>query len=205
MAPIRCLVTGGSGFVGSYTVKAFAERYPTWHIISLDLCLPKAGAFATVNNFDAITADITNPDNISQAISDAQPDVIIHTAGIVPAITERYARRIQKTVYRINVEGTRNVVAAAQNAGVRALVYTSSCCAVIDDLRFDYPNIDESWPVSFSSSIYGESKVCPSVDLSFQDVSYFSTLGPFVLGPGFCSLYCTSSAGMRPNLILLSS
>lgn len=59
----------------------------------------------------------------------------------------------------VNVEGTRHVVDAARNNGCRALVYTSSCTVVTDDLDGNFPNIDERWPVSKKSSIYGESKV----------------------------------------------
>ncbi|KAL9616386.1 MAG: hypothetical protein Q9160_008740 [Pyrenula sp. 1 TL-2023] len=191
MALIRCLVTGGSGFVGFYTVKAFAERYPTWHITSLDLFLPKAGLYAKTANIEAVTADITDPGSLTRAISDANPDVIVHIAGIVPPLSERYARRLQSKVYQINVEGTRNVVAAAQSAGVKALVYTSSCCSVIDDVRFHYPNIDESWPVSFSSSIYGESKALAEPIVLTANCPSFRTcvLRPSVLtGPGDATL-----------------
>jgi sterol-4alpha-carboxylate 3-dehydrogenase (decarboxylating) len=58
----------------------------------------------------------------------------------------------------VNVIGTQNVVNAAREHGCRALVYTSSCTVVTDDLNGKFPNIDERWPVSKVSSIYGESK-----------------------------------------------
>lgn len=58
----------------------------------------------------------------------------------------------------VNVNGTRHVVDAAKDNGCKALVYTSSCTVVTDDLNGNFPNIDERWPVSKRSSIYGESK-----------------------------------------------
>jgi len=71
----------------------------------------------------------------------------------------RYGRRLEKLVKQVNVEGTRHVLDAAREAGCTGLVYTSSCCAVTDDMSKPYANIDERWPPSPQSSIYGESKV----------------------------------------------
>ncbi|KIW30301.1 hypothetical protein, variant 1 [Cladophialophora immunda] len=70
----------------------------------------------------------------------------------------RYARRLEAFVKAVNVEGTRHMVEAARKGRCKAFVYTSSCCAVIDDMSQAYANIDERWPVSPKSSIYGESK-----------------------------------------------
>lgn len=50
------------------------------------------------------------------------------------------------------------MVEAASRCGCKAFVYTSSCCAVTDDMSKPYANIDERWPVAAKSSIYGESK-----------------------------------------------
>lgn len=79
--------------------------------------------------------------------------------GTDSSFYDRYARRLEALVKKINVDGTRHVVEAARLCGCKALVYTSSCCAVTDDMSRPYANIDESWPVSEKSSSYGESKV----------------------------------------------
>lgn len=71
----------------------------------------------------------------------------------------RYHRRLEAEVQQVNVKGTQHIVNAAQDQGCRALVYTSSCTVVTDDLGRRFANIDETWPVSQKSSIYGESKV----------------------------------------------
>ncbi|OAL19159.1 hypothetical protein AYO22_10107 [Fonsecaea multimorphosa] len=70
----------------------------------------------------------------------------------------RYARRLEGFVKAVNVGGTRHLIEAARKSRCKAFVYTSSCCAVIDDMSQSYANIDERWPVSRKSSIYGESK-----------------------------------------------
>jgi sterol-4alpha-carboxylate 3-dehydrogenase (decarboxylating) len=70
----------------------------------------------------------------------------------------RYRRRLEPLVRDINVEGTRNMLLAATQSGCKCFVYTSSCCAVTDDMKQSYANIDEQWPAAKRSSIYGESK-----------------------------------------------
>lgn len=62
-------------------------------------------------------------------------------------------------MFNVNVNGTRNMLAAAKAAGTRAFVWTGSFTAVTDDMRHQYANIDERWPTSSHSLIYGESKV----------------------------------------------
>ena len=62
---------------------------------------------------------------------------------------------------KVNVDGTRAVVSACQQAAVKALVYTSSA-SVMSDNRSDLINASEEWPVirgSAQSEYYSETKV----------------------------------------------
>lgn len=74
-------------------------------------------------------------------------------------------------VFRVNVEGTRNVLEAAKNAGARGFVNTSSVTVVVDELERDFRNVDEEWPVGGAGTSYGQSKVCtiyyPSIQFSY--------------------------------------
>ena len=148
------LITGGAGFLGSAVIDAAREKHPEWVLTVLDLTLPDAPKPHVTYR----SGDITNAASVSAIVDDIKPDVIIHSAGLVPALASRYGREQEKRVFNVNVNGTRNMLAAAKSSGVKALVWTGSCTAITDDLRHQYRNIDERWPASSHSLIYGESK-----------------------------------------------
>lgn len=150
------LITGGTGFVGSAIVTALQDQHPEWALTVLDL---KAPATARPH-VQYLSGDITSVADVKGALEEAKPALIIHTAGLVPALAERYGRKERAKVFEVNVEGTRIMLAAAKENGVKAFVWTGSCTAVTDDFRYQYPNVDERWPTSNHSLIYGESKVC---------------------------------------------
>lgn len=159
MAEIRSVVvTGGVGFVGGRIVRHLQEKHPHVPITVVDSRLPERDD--QIAHVTYLQGDITREEEIAHIMSTVRPQVVVHTAGISPPLSERYARRIEKLVHNINVEGTRHTLRAAQQAGVEAFVYTSSCCAVTDDFSQSYANIDERWPLvePGKASIYGESK-----------------------------------------------
>jgi len=151
------LVTGGTGFVGSAIIDALLEQHPECAITSLDIKPAHADAKRPLS-VKYLTVDLTILEDALRVVQEVKPFVIIHTAGIVPPLPTRYIRRDRALVWKINVEGTRNMLAAARAAGAQAFVYTSSCCSVTDDMKYQYPNVDETWPTSNHSLIYGESK-----------------------------------------------
>lgn len=157
------LVTGGTGFVGSAIVRSLLENHPTCQITILDLTVDESmcrerGIFYP--NVSFLKANILDLDELRRAFQENQPKAVVHTAGFVPPLSERYARRMEREAHRLNVDGTRNVLEVAAEVGVKAFVYTSTCCVVIDDWRYEYANIDERWPVveKGRGSIYAESK-----------------------------------------------
>lgn len=163
MALPSVLVTGGSGFVGSAIVRAILEEYPQCQITILDMSLDSylcQERGLEHPNIKFLPVNILDTSGLNEAFQKLRPRTIVHTAGFVPPLAERYHRRMEKQAHEINVQGTRNVLEAAKAVGTEAFVYTSTCCVVIDDYSQSYANIDERWPVveRGTASIYGESK-----------------------------------------------
>lgn len=154
--PIRVLCTGGSGFLGQALITAIREQEPQWYIINLD----RIGTEKVKCDL-FVQADITNANEVTDAITNASPDVIIHAASMLSLGALRYDKsdRNRATMARTNIEGTRNVIRAARECGCRALVYTSSCTVITDDLDHDYAFINEDLPTGKATLCYGWSKV----------------------------------------------
>ena len=112
---MRILVTGGSGVVGVGTVTELVHR---GHEVRLLARHARDDARQWPNSVTPLEGDVTDPASIGGAADEC--DAVLHIVGIVeeapPAVTFE----------RVNVGGTRNMLAEAQRAGVRRFVYVSS-------------------------------------------------------------------------------
>ncbi len=116
----RVLVTGGSGFVGANLVAALLKRGDTVRILRR-----KSSVSKSIEAFDCekIVGDILDPLTVSKAVQGC--DTVFHLASVVA-----YWRAKKDVVYRINVEGTRTVMAACLQHRVNRVVHTSTIAAI---------------------------------------------------------------------------
>ena len=165
MAGPKVLVTGGTGFVGSTIVNLLHQRHPEYDIHITDIKGP-APIWPLRGNFPFYQAAISDSDAVFKVVGQVEPDVVIHAAGIVPARNARYGQEARDLAFRVNVDGTKNILKAAEVHAVKAFIYTSSECVVIDDMDHDYPNVDETEPLGNATLIYGQSKVSSTTYLA---------------------------------------
>jgi UDP-glucose 4-epimerase len=152
---MNSLVTGGAGFIGSNLVDGLLARGDTVTVID-DLSTGRRDNLQQAEQQGARLADvdIRDADAVSQAIGEAKPDVIFHLAAQIDV-----RRSVADPAFdaRTNVEGTVNVLTAAQAQGVRRVVNTSTGGAIYGEGR-QIP-APESHPVA-PEAPYGLSKFC---------------------------------------------
>lgn len=85
----RILVTGGAGFLGRNIVKFLLAKYPRWRIDVLDIHPPEAEISSKLDCF--LQADLRSSESVEAAFAGYHPDLVIHTAGIVPGRRLRYS------------------------------------------------------------------------------------------------------------------
>lgn len=129
----RVVVTGGSGFVGSHTIKALLAK-----------------GYAVVNYDIANGHSILDYKQLCGAIQ--KGDKVLHEAAIA-RFAEADANPLQ--AFRINVQGTETVARACARNGAERLVYASTGSVYIPIEK--EPPITEEFPVR-GNSVYACSK-----------------------------------------------
>ncbi len=133
------LVTGATGHVGNTLVRELLSQ----HKCVRALVMPGEDTAALRDlPVEIVAGDVLDPSSLARAFEGV--DVVYHLAGIISIMPGP-----DELMRRVNVAGTRNVIQAARQAGIRRLVYTSSIHAlqrpplgvVIDEtLPFDPQN-----------------------------------------------------------------
>jgi nucleoside-diphosphate-sugar epimerase len=110
------LVTGATGVVGFAIVKMLVERGHAVRAIVRDVTRAKAVLDPAV---DILAGDVTDRASVERAAVGVGS--VFHAAGL----PEQWVRD-EAIFHRVNTEGTANVLAVAQKAGVERFVYTST-------------------------------------------------------------------------------
>ncbi|HVQ96835.1 MAG TPA: NAD-dependent epimerase/dehydratase family protein [Mycobacteriales bacterium] len=116
-------VTGGSGFVGGALLEALRDRGESVHALART---PSAEAEVVARGAIPVRGDITDLTALADGMQDAE--LVVHAAGRLPG-----GRTGPDDLRRVNVDGTRTVLAAASKVGVPRLVYVSTEQVVLGD------------------------------------------------------------------------
>ncbi|KAL1305717.1 hypothetical protein AAFC00_007304 [Neodothiora populina] len=131
----KVLVTGGSGGLASQIIAQLIQRNATAQISTVDLRAPAE----PIQGCQYHSGDLTDEAAVAKIFAEVKPDVVIHTAS--PRFDSPHP-----IMYKVNVDGTKNLLKIAQEAGVKAFVYTSSA-SVISDNKTDLVNANEEYPL----------------------------------------------------------
>ncbi len=113
---MKCFVTGASGFIGSNLVNELLAR---GHRVKALLRSGTTERGKRGQNFERVTGDLLDRRLLERELAGC--DWCFHAAASYQLWMRNYA-----PMYAVNVEGTRNVLAAAALAGCQKIVYTST-------------------------------------------------------------------------------
>lgn len=170
---MRALVTGGGGFLGAALARKLRERGDEVRVFG-------RGSYAELEatGIDCARGDIADYNAVKAACDDR--DVVFHVAAKV-GLWGRY-----EDFYRVNVDGTKNVLRACSEQGVRKLVFTGSPSVVFHGGDIEGVNEDIPYPDAFDS-FYSQTKALSEKMALAADHDKLSTvsLRPHLIwGPG---------------------
>ncbi len=148
----NAVVTGATGHLGNVLVRELLDDGVNVRVLVLEGEDLRALEGLAV---EVVRGDVGDPLSLERAFDGS--DVVFHMAGIVAIAPGR-----EEALQRINVEGTRNVVAAARATGVRRLVYTSSVHALTEPRRGGVLEERSGFDPARSYGDYGKSKAAGS-------------------------------------------
>jgi nucleoside-diphosphate-sugar epimerase len=151
MTTERILVTGASGFIGSFIVEeALSRGYEVWAAVRRS----SSRQFLTDSRIHFIELDLSSEQKLTQQMEGSTFDYVVHAAGVTKCLHK-------EDFFRINTEGTKNLVKALINLRMplKRFVYISSL-SIMGAIREQQPyteilESDEPQP----NTAYGRSKL----------------------------------------------
>jgi dihydroflavonol-4-reductase len=169
-API--LITGGLGFLGGHLSARFSAAGEAVRI----LARPERRAEVHELPHEIVWGDIRDADSVERAVRGAK--VVVHTVS-----NFRKGGSDEREAWAVNVEGTRNVLAACRKAGVEQLIHCSTIG--VHGSVLEIP-ADEETPFN-PSDLYQETKVVAEKEVwkAHRDGLPVTVIRPIsMFGPG---------------------
>ncbi|HEY7404732.1 MAG TPA: GDP-mannose 4,6-dehydratase [Candidatus Angelobacter sp.] len=182
---MKIAVTGGAGFIGGHLVAALLrEGHQVWAYDNF-FAGHRADHLSWQKQATLVEGDILDFDRLSTSLRQFKPELIFHLAAIhyIPYCNDHPAETV-----RVNVEGTVNLMRAAQKCeGLKGIFFASSA-AVYDTTSAFHKETDPPAP----ADIYGLSKVlgervvrhyAAESSLSYVMGRFFNVYGPDETNP----------------------
>lgn len=203
------LVTGGAGYIGSHMAWALLDAGED--VVVLDR-LSTGFRWAVPSAARFYLGNVGNRDLLTQIFAENEIDAILHFAGSI-VVPQSVAHPLE--YYENNTSNTRLLAAAAVEAGIRHLVF-SSTAAVYGDLPDDTPVVETA--PTLPKNPYGQSKLMSELmlkdaaaahDFRFVALRYFNVAGADPAGRTGLStdgathllkIACEAALGQRPGV-----
>ncbi len=170
-----CLVLGATGFIGGQIARAALAR--GWHVRALRREPDAVGAIGDLQP-DWISGNLNDPASLQAAMRGCE--VVFHAAAAYPHSAKKIDQHVQAAVQQM-----RTVLAAAREAQVERLIYTSSF-TTIGPARDRGRGADEQdvYVPGSAGDAYYEAKWAMEVEALKSDVPVVALCPSAVFGPG---------------------
>jgi len=185
---MKVLVTGGTGFIGSYVLLELIRRKEETIVFDIE---PSSRVAKNIQeNTKWVQGDIRNGENTEAVIREYRPDVVINLAGLLQYGCMENPRR----AIEVNVLGLSNVLEGGRKCGVKRIVTASSAAAY----GFFTKQVQEREPIPTDVTLYGATKFIGEIlgrqyienyGMEVVNLRYFGVYGPGeVRSPGMAKV-----------------
>lgn len=145
------MVTGGTGFIGAYIIKALVEKGYDVRAIRRSNKLPFFIPSSIFEKVEWVEGDIMDVVSLADAMQDV--DTIIHAAAMVS-----FQQKDRNKMFRVNIEGTANVVNLALEKKISRFIHISSVAAIGRTKANEEVTEEKKWIDSNINTQYAISK-----------------------------------------------
>ena len=176
----RVVVTGGAGYIGSHAVRALVDA---GHAVAVLDDLSAGHAESLPSGVPLVRAAIHDVAAVRQLLVDHRADAVMHFAAWL-AVGESVQKPLD--YYQNNVVGTFGVLEAMRQAGVRRLVFSSTCAVYGEPSQVPIVETLDKQPIN----AYGETKLTIERALPHLERAY---------GMQWMALRYFNAAGAHPD------
>jgi UDP-glucose 4-epimerase len=173
---VRVVVTGGAGYIGSTAATRLVVRGDD--VVVIDNLI-QGHQEALLRGVPLLQVDICDRFAITSALYEHRPDAVLHFAALTIAPE---SVRDPAPYWRVNTGGTLNVLDAMRDAGVPAMVFSSTAAVYGTPERIPIPEDAPLQPINpyGASKLAAERAVASYADaygLAYAALRYFNVAG----------------------------
>jgi len=172
------LITGGAGFLGSHLARRLIEADK--EVVIFDKNPKKLHLKEASDKVVLIKGDVSKLSALEKLCEQYQFEAIFHLAALLPPNTEEDPYK----AFKVNVEGTLNVLTIAGKYQITTVIYPSSATVFGPDRTPPFTEEDLRDPWTFYSSYKICTEIIGSIYAKKFNLNFRAVRFPVIVGPG---------------------